>query len=312
VLRRIARDISSLFHPKAERYAGFAGSKSGPFAPKRGLVMLSNGTFVPEGFGEELLRAGDFEFENAQDAYLRGGAAAIDDDCAELIRLVERGQWDEADVVFETVLGRLEDVHVNNRATRRRLERLQDEFYGALEFIEKVEFAALWIPADDALLTANEFQFVDRKIAEEIGRNPERLFSVDPRYFEDLMASIYADLDYEVRLTKRTGDGGRDVIALSHKDYLTLKVLIECKRYARHRKVGVTQVRALFGVMEDEGATKALLATTSGFTPKAREFAERNLWKLQLADHADILRMIRNYAAKPLTDHTPLRQTDVQ
>jgi hypothetical protein len=81
VLRRIARDISSLFHPKKERYAGFAGSKSGPFAPKRGLVMLPNGTFVPEGFGKELLRAGDFEFDDAQEAYLHGGAAAIDDDC---------------------------------------------------------------------------------------------------------------------------------------------------------------------------------------------------------------------------------------
>ena len=62
------------------------------------------------------------------------------------------------------------------------------------------------------------------------------------------------------------------------------------------------RVRALFGVMEDEGATKALLATTSGFTRKAREFAERNIWKLQLADHDDILRMIRNFAAKSEPD----------
>jgi hypothetical protein len=259
--------------------------------------MLPNGTFVPEGLGDELLRAGDVEFEDAQETYLLGGAAAIDDDCAELIRLIERGQWDEAESVFETVLGRLEDVHVSNRVTRDKLERFHDEFYGALEFIEKVEFAAVWIPADDTLLTADEFQFVDKKIAEEIAHNPERLFSVDPRYLEDLMASVYANLDYEVRLTKRTGDGGRDVIALSHKDHLTLKVLIECKRHARHKKVGVTQVRALFGVIEDEGATKGLLATTSGFTRKAREFAERHVWRLQLADHADILRMIRGYAA---------------
>lgn len=272
--------------------------------------MLPNGTFVPEIFGEDLLRAGDVEFEDAQEGYLRGGTAAIDDDCAELTRLVERGQWDEADTVFETVLGRLEDVHVSNRGTRHKLEGLYEEFYKALEFIEKVEFAALWIPSGDALLTPNEFQFVDRRIAEEIARNPERLFSIDPRYFEDLMASVYADLDYEVRLTKRTSDGGRDVIALSHKDYLTLKVLIECKRYARHRKVGVMQVRALFGVMEDEGATKALLATTSGFTRKAREFAERNIWKLQLADHDDIIRMVRSYAAKYEADHTASEQAD--
>lgn len=112
------------------------------------------------------------------------------------------------------------------------------------------------------------------------------------------MASIYADLDYNVTLTKRTGDGGRDIIALSRKDYLSLKLIIECKRYAPRRKVTVTQVRALFGVMQDEQVTKALLATTSGFTKQAKEFAQRNVWKLDLADHEDIVRMLRRYARK--------------
>ena len=71
-----------------------------------------------------------------------------------------------------------------------------------------------------------------------------------------------------------------------------------CKRYARRRKVNVTQVRALFGVMQDENVTKALLATTSGFTKKAREFAERNVWKLDLVDYDQLLRLIRKYAVK--------------
>jgi HJR/Mrr/RecB family endonuclease len=253
---------------------------------------------VPENLRDDELRLGDFEFDIAQESYLLGGATAVDDDCAELIRLIEQGRWDDAESVFETILGRLEDVHVSNRATRDRLDALSDEFYRALEFIETVEYTAIWIPSKDALLTAQEFEFVDRKVAEGIARQPEKLFSIDPRYFEELMASIYADLDYEVTLTKRTRDDGRDVIALSRKDYLSLKLLIECKRYARRRKVNVTQVRALFGVLEDEQATKALLATTSGFTSKAREFAERHVWKLELADHDDILRMIRAYGSK--------------
>src|SRR2546430_1617123 len=107
-----------------------------------------------------------------------------------------------------------------------------------------------------------------------------------------------SDLDYEIKMTKRTNDGGRDVIALTRRDCLSLKLLIECKRYARYRKVNVTQVRALFGVMQDEKVTKALLATTSGFTKKAREFAERNIWKLDLVDYDDLLRLIRKYATK--------------
>ena len=54
----------------------------------------------------------------------------------------------------------------------------------------------------------------------------------------------------------------------------------------------------LFGVMQDENVTKALLATTSGFTRQARECAQRNIWKLDLIDYEDLLRLVRKYAAK--------------
>src|SRR5947208_8070175 len=46
--------------------------------------------------------------------------------------------------------------------------------------------------------TAEEFEFVDRKVAEGIARNPQRLFSVDPRFFEELIASVYAEESLQV------------------------------------------------------------------------------------------------------------------
>jgi HJR/Mrr/RecB family endonuclease len=112
------------------------------------------------------------------------------------------------------------------------------------------------------------------------------------------MASIYGDLGYKTILTKRTRDGGRDIIALSRRDYTDLKLIIECKRYALHRKVSVGQVRALYGVFQDSRPTKALLATTSTFTRSAQEFAKPHIWELGLLEHNDILQMIRDYAQR--------------
>ncbi len=298
-LRRIVRDIS-LFFRRPQSFK-FGGSKSGPFAPKTGLVMMPDGKYVPEADREEQLRSGDFEFESAQENYWLGELGATDEDCRDLLHAIEEGRWDDCESLFEIIIGRLDDIRIGERVTRRKFDPLCDEFHEALDFIQTVDFASLWVPSEKELLTAEQFQFVDRKLAEQIANNPEMLFSIDPRFFEELMGSIYADLDYEIMMTKRTRDDGRDIIALTRKDYFALKLIIECKRYARHRKVSVTQVRSLFGVLQDEQATNALLATTSGFTKPAREFAQRHIWKLGLVDHNDLLRMIRRYAAKPIT-----------
>jgi HJR/Mrr/RecB family endonuclease len=260
--------------------------------------MMPSGEFVSEAEREDEMRSGDYEFESAQQPYVLGELNAADDDCKDLVYAIEQGRWEECEELFEILVGRLDDTHIGDRATRRKFDPLCDEFYETLEFLQTVEFGALWIPADDSLLTAEEFQLVDRRLADDIAKQPDKLFSVDPRFFEDLMGSIYADLDYEIKMTKRTNDGGRDIIALTRRDSLSLKVLIECKRYARRKKVTVTQVRALFGVLEDEKATKALLATTSGFTKKAREFAKRNIWKLDLLDYDQLVRLIQRYATR--------------
>ncbi len=68
---------------------------------------------------------------------------------------------------------------------------------------------------------------------------------------------------------KRTRDGGRDIVAIGEKARSLLKYIIECKRHRKDRKVGISYVRALYGVKLSEGATKAILATTSGFTKGA-------------------------------------------
>lgn len=117
------------------------------------------------------------------------------------------------------------------------------------------------------------------------------LYSLQAREFEELVASLWERLDYKVELTKRTRDGGRDVIAVKNNE-ANLRILIECKRFAPDRRVGVQLVRALYGVKVDEGATKAILATTSSFSQPALNFFEAHPWELEARDRDGVLEWI--------------------
>jgi HJR/Mrr/RecB family endonuclease len=120
---------------------------------------------------------------------------------------------------------------------------------------------------------------------------PAELLKMTPREFEELIAALWKRFGYEVELTARTRDGGRDVIAV-RKAEATLRFLIECKRYEPEKKIGVAFVRALYGVKVHENATKAILATTSTFTAGAESFFDAHKWELEAKDHSGVLNWI--------------------
>jgi hypothetical protein len=296
-LKRIVRDLSRFFYrPQSSRTDG---GKAGPFLPHKGITMLPEGYIVPEYFRsahEADLLSGDFEIETAQESYLDGEWTEMDRNCREMLKAIDEGRWDDCEEYMDLMYGRIEDMPIGERGTRRSYDDLFDEFREALEFLQSVEFSPLWIPTTPEILTAEEFVFVDRKIAEQIAKQPSLIFSVNPRFFEELIASIYGDLGYQVLLTKRTSDGGRDIICLAHKDGMNTKLIIECKRYAARKKISVSQVRSLYGVAQDERVTHAILATTSSFTEPALKFASPHIWQMSLLDYDDLMRMIRKYA----------------
>ena len=76
---------------------------------------------------------------------------------------------------------------------------------------------------------------------------------------------------------------------------MEVKYLIECKRPDPGHKIGVRPVRELFGVKADEGATKAILATTAEFTRDALLFFGRHRWDLEPRDHAGLVEWLREY-----------------
>lgn len=130
--------------------------------------------------------------------------------------------------------------------------------------------------------------------------SPELIREITPREFEEVVSEIFKAKGFEVDLTQRTADGGKDIIAI-HTDSLGIrnKYFIECKRYAEDKKIGVSLVRTLQGVKNTkDGPNKTILVTTSTFTKNARTFVEHEAsskWDITLADYSILVGWLNNY-----------------
>jgi restriction system protein len=104
-----------------------------------------------------------------------------------------------------------------------------------------------------------------------IGKDPEIAFQIDPRVWEEIIAGAYDRAGFdEVILTPRSGDLGRDVIAIK-KGVGQVRVVDQVKAFTPPNVVTADDVRALMGVLHQDGASKGFLTTTSTFAPKIRE-----------------------------------------
>lgn len=125
---------------------------------------------------------------------------------------------------------------------------------------------------------------VNKELVVYLAQHPELMYELQPRRFEELVAELLRSQGFDPTLTPTTRDGGRDIIATRSDRLGTLLYVIECKRYAPENKVGVAQVRGIYGVVQAERASKAVLVTTSHFTNEAIKFAQPLQYNLTLRD----------------------------
>jgi HJR/Mrr/RecB family endonuclease len=133
------------------------------------------------------------------------------------------------------------------------------------------------------------------QLIEHLNRQPSDLYTLAPRRFEELIAELLEDMGWEVSLTKATRDGGRDILAFLSTDVGRFLCLVEAKRYAAKRPVGIELVRSLYGALCDEQANSALLVTTSYFSADAREFQRRHTYKLSFLEYQDVVGWLRKW-----------------
>ena len=127
------------------------------------------------------------------------------------------------------------------------------------------------------------------QLIRQLSRDPSLLHSLSPRRFEEVVASLLQRQGLDVILTPQAGDRGRDILAFCETVAGRHLYLVECKRYAPDRPVGVQLVRALYGVVAREKATAGVLVTTSRFTSGAKSFEADVRYRLALREYDDIV-----------------------
>lgn len=136
------------------------------------------------------------------------------------------------------------------------------------------------------------------EIIANLSKNPEQLYSLSPRKFEELIAELLLREGMEVHLTPAIKDGGRDILAISQTAVGNHLYLVECKRYSKTNPVDVSLVRALYGVVEAERATSGLIVTTSYFTKPAINLRDSLKHRLSLRDYKNLEEWLKNSLSK--------------
>lgn len=109
------------------------------------------------------------------------------------------------------------------------------------------------------------------EIAQRLGEDWNLAFQLGDRQWEEMLAGALSKEGYEVTLTPRSGDHGRDVIAVKH-GFGCLRILGSMKAYAPNRLVDRAHVHEMLGVLNTEASvSKGIIATTSDFAPRLEE-----------------------------------------
>jgi restriction system protein len=126
-----------------------------------------------------------------------------------------------------------------------------------------------------------------------IRRDPESIYSIEPRTWEEVIAGAYEKAGFdEVILTPRSGDKGRDVVA-TKQGVGSIRIFDQVKAYKPGHVVTADEVRAMLGVITGaQNVSKGVLTTTSQFAPRitADEYLKPYIpYRLELKDRTTLL-----------------------
>jgi restriction system protein len=141
-----------------------------------------------------------------------------------------------------------------------------------------------------------------RSIIERIRKDPSLMYEVDPRKWEEIIAAAYDEsgLFDEVTLTPRSGDQGRDVIAVKN-GFGSVRLIESVKRHTPGTKTTAEEVQALLGVLlSDPQASKGIVSTTWEFAPMIWENPQIMQYvphRLELVDGKALVKRLEEFTA---------------
>lgn len=88
---------------------------------------------------------------------------------------------------------------------------------------------------------------------------PDDLHRISWRDFEMLLFRIFQNQGFQAELGPGQGDGGVDIRLLQRDPLGDVLTLVQAKRYAPKRKIGIEAVASLYGVSKAEDAHRSIL-----------------------------------------------------
>lgn len=126
------------------------------------------------------------------------------------------------------------------------------------------------------------------------------LETIDPYQFEELIAEILLDNGFDIFLTPKSGDGGKDIIAAYTYNDEPILMMVECKRRKVNETLGPIEMRALIGqyFFENYNSSSinyALLVTSARNIGGTALNMEEKIKEISIKNFEDINKWILNY-----------------
>lgn len=147
--------------------------------------------------------------------------------------------------------------------------RKQGRISTMIEALEKYFTEYPQIAIDDTMRA--EIAFYDRDPEIRKVRVGDWIQKLSWRDFELEVSQLFVRMGYHTQATKPSGDGGVDIWAVKGQE----TAVIQCKHW-KQQKVGLETVQALSAVKISEGASHAILVTSSFLEPGAKKWAYQN------------------------------------
>jgi len=138
------------------------------------------------------------------------------------------------------------------------------------------------------------------EILDLMARDPQAMYNLDWRQWEELIAGAYRRQGFDVVLTPRSNDKGRDVIA-SHHEIGSIRFFDQVKAYSPGHVVTLEEVHAMLGVLSSQpNVSKGIITTTSTFAPGVLsnpDITRYVPYRLELKDRNALLPWLTSIAA---------------
>ena len=118
------------------------------------------------------------------------------------------------------------------------------------------------------------------------------LLNITWQEFETFCKELLLKRGIKASETRRTRDGGIDIIGFSDDPFLGGKLIVQCKKYDPKNPVSRPKITSLHGLLHHENATHAILITTSYFTKPAQDYAKDN--PIKIINGSELVKIVKS------------------